>query len=604
MFCFGFKRFCLSALPLFLLPVISAAQSRSANGLEIFIKNCAACHRSNSGTRAPLPEVLQQMPREAIVRALETGLMKQQGASLSADEKNAVAAYLSRARPVEPITKGICPANAAPQAASSASWNGWGAGLDNARFQAADKAGIERDQIQKLKLKWAFGFPEGGTAAQPVAAGGRVFVGSAHGLYALDARSGCMYWMVKTPSGVRAAVSISPDGQTAFFADSSATVYAVSTATGEVKWKTQADSYPSARVTGAPVLAENRLYVPMSSGEEASAINPYYECCKFRGSLVALDALTGKIIWRTYAIPQEPKIVGKNAKGVTVWGPSGAPIWSAPTVDLKRGLVYAATGNNYSEPPDEHSDAIEAFDLKTGKMMWVQQLLKSDRWNLSCLIKIDVANCPPNAGDDYDFGASPILVPTKSGKTMLLVAQKSGDLYALDPDQGGKVIWGDRIAKGGALGGFEWGGAVADGVGYYSISDWRQGEPKAGGGLVAINVEDGKRIWQAPPIAPTPECAGTRGCSAAQIAPVTVIPGVVFSGSMDGHLRAYGSKDGKVFWDFNTARPFETVDQVAAHGGSLNASGPAVAGGMLYMTSGQQQGMPGNVVIALSVDGR
>ena len=591
-----------AVIPLLLVPMLSFAQGRGRNGLQIFITHCAVCHRSNSGTRAPLPEVLQQMPREAIVRALETGLMKQQGASLSAEEKNAVAAFLSRARPAEPITKGLCPANSAPSIASTSRWNGWGASLSNARFQPAEYAGLSRGQVTKLKLKWAFGFPEGGTAAQPVVVGGRVFVGSPHGIYALDAQSGCMYWMLKTLSGVRAAVSVSPDGQTAYFGDNSATVYAVSTAKGEIKWKTQADASSVARITGAPVLAEDRLYVPISSGEEGSAINPYYECCKFRGSLVALDASTGKILWRTYAIPNEPKPVGKNTKGVTIWGPSGAPIWSAPTVDLKRGVVYAATGNNYADPPDQHSDAIEAFDLKTGKMLWAQQMLKSDRWNLACLIKIDVANCPPNAGGDYDFGSSSILVAAKNGKTMLLVAQKSGDIYALDPDQHGKVIWGDRVAKGGALGGLEWGGAVADGVGYYSISDWRQEQPNEGGGLIAIRVEDGKRIWQAPPVAP--ECASTRGCSAAQIAPVTLIPGVVFSGGMDGHLRAYDAKDGKVIWDFNTARSFDTVDQVAAHGGSLNASGPAAVDGTLYLTSGQGQGMPGNVVLALSVDGR
>lgn len=590
-----------AVVPVFLLMAFSQAHAQRGNGLQIFIKNCAVCHRSNSGTRAPLPEVLQQMPRDAIVRALETGLMKQQGASLSAEEKNAVASYLSHARAVEPITKGICPADSSPQGGSPG-WNGWGAGLDNARFQTAARAGLNRDSVTKLKLKWTFGFPEGGTAAQPAVVGGRVFVGSTRGMHALDARSGCMYWMVNTPSGVRAAASVSTDGQTVYFADNNAFVYAVSAAKGEIKWKTQIEKSSLARVTGAPALAGDRLYVGVSSGEEGSAINPYYECCKFRGSLAALNALTGEIVWHTYAIPEEPKRVGENAKGVPRWGPSGAPIWSTPTVDLKRGMVYAATGNNYSDPPDDHSDAIEAFDLKTGKMLWVRQMLKSDRWNLSCLVKIDIANCPPDAGDDYDFGAPVILAPAKNGKTILLAAQKSGDLYALDPDSKGSVIWHQKVAKGGALGGLEWGGAGADGVGYYSISDWRQGQPNEGGGLIAIRTEDGTRVWQAPPIAP--DCASTPGCSAAQIAPVTLIPGVVFSGSMDGHLRAYDSKDGKVIWDFNTARKFETVDQVSAKGGSLNASGPAISDGMLYVTSGQGQGMPGNVVLAFSIDGR
>jgi polyvinyl alcohol dehydrogenase (cytochrome) len=238
--------------------------------------------------------------------------------------------------------------------------------------------------------------------------------------------------------------------------------------------------------------------------------------------------------------------------------------------------------------------------MSDGHIVWSRQMITGDRWNLACLVRIDLANCPPNAGDDYDFGSAPILTSTPEGRPLLIASQKSGDVYALDPDKKGEIVWGQKVAKGGPLGGIEWGGAAADGHAYFPISDWEKSVPNAGGGLVALQVDSGKQIWRAPAI--RPDCIKTPGCSAAQIAPATLIPGVVFSGSMDGHLRAYATANGRVLWDFDTAQPFKTTDGIEAHGGSLNASGAIVAGGMLFVTSGQSQGMPGNVLLAFSAD--
>lgn len=330
-------------------------------------------------------------------------------------------------------------------------------------------------------------------------------------------------------------------------------------------------------------------------------MNPYYPCCRFRGNVVALDADNGKQIWKAYAIPDAPRKTGKNAVGVPTWGPSGAAIWSAPTANIHWHTIYMGTGNNYSNPAGSHSDAIVAFDMDTGRMLWSRQVTPNDRWTIACLKsgKSSRTNCPPDAGDDYDFGTSPILVTLANGRNLILAAQKSGIVYALDPDRKGNVIWKSRVANGGPEGGVEWGGTAGGGRAYFPISDWKQSVPNAGGGPIALNTLTGAEIWRAAPI--HPECAKIPGCSAAQIAPATLIPGVVFSGSVDSHLRAYDTYNGRVIWDFDTTRDFKTTDGIQAHGGLLNKNGPVVAGSMLYVESGNFVGMPENVLLAFSV---
>jgi polyvinyl alcohol dehydrogenase (cytochrome) len=270
---------------------------------------------------------------------------------------------------------------------------------------------------------------------------GRVLIGADKGVYSFDAKSGCIYWVFKQAGSVRAAVAVSDDGKQAMFGDNNAEVFAGDAVTGRLIWRTHVDPNPLATITGAPLLAKDRLFVPISSGEEGSAINPYYECCKFRGNMVAVDVASGRQIWKTYAIPDVAKLIGKNARGVSMWGPSGAPIWASPTADLKRSLVYAATGNNYSDPPEGYSDAIIALAMNDGRVVWSRQLTAGDRWNLACMVHIDLANCPPNAGGDFDFGAAPILTESPDGRAVVLAAQKSGFVYGLDPEQKGSILW-------------------------------------------------------------------------------------------------------------------------------------------------------------------
>jgi len=285
-------------------------------------------------------------------------------------------------------------------------------------------------------------------------------------------------------------------------------------------------------------------------------------------------------------------------------GPSGAGVWSAPTIDIKRHALYVGTGDSYSDPPARTSDGVVAFDLKTGSMLWSQQLTPGDSWNYSCSSP-DKVNCPQTPGQDLDVGSSPILVSLPNGNRLLLVGQKSGVMHALDPDNRGKIVWQTRVGQGGPLGGIVWGSASDEQKIYIPLSDiFVRDRSALTGGLFALEIATGKLVWNTP--APKPACAGKAGCSAAQIAPATLIPGVVFSGSMDGHLRAYSTADGKIVWDFDTLREFESVNGVKTHGGSLSAAGATVAGGMVFVNSGYGSlaGMPGNALLAFAADNK
>jgi polyvinyl alcohol dehydrogenase (cytochrome) len=570
------------------LPTLATAQDAAT----LFVKHCANCHRNASDIRAPLPDVLALMPQQQIIAALESGSMKSQAEGLSPDQRSSLAAYLSKVTAVDVAPDGRCGAGVTPAKLEGA-WNGWGVDLTNTRFQPVP--GVTAADLPKLKLKWALGFPNATVAyGQPTIVGGKLYFGSQNGtVYAVDARSGCIYWTFKAPAGVRTAITV--DGARIYFGDLKANVYAVENATGKLIWQTKVETHPSSRITGAPAFYDGRLYVPVSSVEEPPAQNPQYQCCTFRGSVVALEASTGTQIWKSYAIPDPPGKTRLNAAGTQLMGPAGAAIWSSPTIDVQRKVLYVATGNGYSDPPTRYTDAIIAYDLTTGSMKWSQQMTPNDRWNFACQGK-GHDTCPPDPGGDYDFGASPVLKGS-----LLFAGQKSGIVHALDPDKQGAIVWQTRIGRGSALGGVEWGIAVdAENV-YAPLSDIN-GQGKEMGGMFALRQKDGVKAWQTPPAKPA--CAGKPGCTPAQMAPATMIPGVVFSGSMDGHLRAYESAGGKVIWDFDTLRDFPTVNGVKAKGGSLNATGPTLAGGMMFVNSGYGVlgGMPGNVLLAFGLD--
>jgi len=600
---------CVAASAVLGIPVRASGQAILALGT--FDQRCGTCHTKPADGRTPDRESLSARTPEQILDALTTGSMKANAEGLTDTQKRMLAEFIT-GRPLGAAVSGQasampnrCAARPLGNPLAGRAWNGWGADEGNSRYQPASAARLSADQIPKLKLKWAFGFPNGSSAfGQPAVVGGRIYVGSDNGfVYSLDAATGCVYWSFLASGGVRTAVTIGKSGSryAAYFGDVKANVYAVDAGTGKQVWMKNAESHPLARVTGAPVLHEGRLYVPVASFEEGSGPNPKYECCTFRGSLVAYDAASGEQAWKIYTIPEKPRPTKKNSVGTQLYGPAGAAVWSAPTIDVKKNAIYVATGDAYTSPAAETSDAVMAFDLKTGAPLWTHQFTANDAFLVGCPAGPTTRdNCPESGGPDFDFGNSPILRTLPNGRRALVIGQKSGAAWAIDPDREGALLWQHKVGAGSALGGVEWGSAADDRNGYFAAADGQLGANA--GGLAAINLATGEEVWKATP--PPMDCNG-RPCSQAQSAAITVIPGVVFSGTTTGIMRAYSTMDGKILWEFNTARPFETVNGVAAKGGSLNGPGPVVVDGMLFMNSGYAYlgyGAPGNVLLAFGID--
>jgi polyvinyl alcohol dehydrogenase (cytochrome) len=424
-----------------------------------------------------------------------------------------------------------------------------------------------------------------------------VFLGVDTGnVYSIDAATGCLYWSYQAAGPVRSAVSVGPSGTAgqylAYFGDLKGNVYALNAATGALVWKVAADTHPAARITGAPQLYQNRLYVPVASFEEVTSTDPKYKCCTFRGSVAALDALTGKQVWKTYIIGDQPKVIGKNGKGTERIGPSGGGVWNSPTLDPKRRTLYVGTGDAYTEPAPKTTDAIVAMDMDNGRMLWSVQDTPGDAWVVACIPgQASADNCPKDAGPDYDFGSSPILKTLPNGKSVLIAGQKSGTVWAHDPDAKGVVVWKTRVVEKAPSfqGQITFGGAADDRTAYFGLNS---------GGVIALAVNNGERKWFTPM-----EAAKGRGTG--QDAAVSISPGVLFSGGWDGVLRALSTSDGKILWQFDMLRDFDTVNKVAAKGGSMGSAGPTIAGGLVFVGSGYpgvQNGRPGNVLLAFGAE--
>jgi polyvinyl alcohol dehydrogenase (cytochrome) len=597
-----------------LLALGAKAALAQRSGEAIFAAHCAACHDAppSDENRAPPKAVLAQMSVARIVRTMDFGAMMSLTYMLNRAEREAVARYLGvPGEDRAPPASAFCADRTVrlPRAAGAGDWNGWSPEPANTRFQA--QPGFDAAKVPALRLRWAFAFAGDVNAFAPPAVLGReLFVGSAGGsIYALDARSGCIRWHFQADGPVRTAMVVAPvdpagERHAVLFGDQAGRFYAVSAETGAPLWRATPDAHESAKLTGAPLAHDGVVYVPVASWEESRPLNPAYECCTFRGSVAAYRVADGAKLWQSYLVTETPKEIASGG-GPRHFGPSGAGTWSAPTLDASRRLLYVTTGNNYTGQTP-HSDAVVALALDDGAIAWSRQLTPGDEFNLACNRG---AGCP---GKDYDIGASAVLAKLADGRERLLVGQKSGVVYGLDPARKGEVLWQARVGQGGINGGVLW-GLASDGRNVYAAVsdlgrraradatafDWRGNgvDPAKGGGLTALAIADGARAWYAPPA----KCPAEQAvCSPAQPAAVTAMPGAVFSGAVDGHLRAFSTADGRVLWDFDTARAFDTVNGVPGHGGSLDGAGPVIAGGMLYTTSGYSRngGMPGNVLLA------
>jgi len=583
------------------------------NGIATFQTQCMSCHGHPKVPNAPTPSAIREMTPERIYDSLTTGSMKEQGAKLSEADRRGVAEFMA-SRPIGSSKVGHantmqnqCRTNPAMTDPSRGpSWNGWGNDNSNTRFQSAQVAGLTAEQIPRLKLKWAFGFPAGVTAnAQPTIASGRVFVGSDNGfIYSLDAATGCVYWSFENGAIVRNSLAIGPvSGQgnaryAVFFGDGRANVFAVDAQTGRQLWKTKVDDHFVARITAGSRFYNGRLFVPVSSSEEFRSGHPDYPCCTSRGSVVALDANTGKQVWKAWVVPEEPKPWKTMPNGVTLYKPAGGAVWNSPTIDPVRNAVYFSTGDATTAPPAITTDGVMAVDINTGKLLWSYQATENDVFMGGCNGAVKSDACPQQMGPDADIGNSPILKALPNGKRVLMAGTKGGDVFGLDPDNKGAVVF--RVNVGGVAVGTNrggrasivWGGAVDDQHVYYG---------GGGGGISALRPTNGEIAWNFTAPAPT---AGGRG-PALGAAP-TAIPGVVFQGAGNGTLFALSAADGKIIWQFNTAQPFETVNGVVGAKGGQIASGGAVAvGGMLYIGSGyaiSSGASGGNVLLAFGVE--
>lgn len=601
----------IAALLIALSPAVLGAQQRSGfrAGPPVFQQNCGTCHGTQgstvNGRTAPSITALQDYPPERVYEAMAAGAPHAQVSSLQDAQKRQIAEFLA-GRPMNnnsgdaKTMSNPCASNPAmtPPAASP-SWNGWSPTLQNARFQPAAAAGLTAAQVPSLKLKWAFGVPNATEMfSQPTVVSGRVFFGSDAGyLYSVDAKTGCVYWSFAADAGLRSTPVIAPvrdQGAAAnavYFTDVLTRVYAIDAQTGRLLWKTRAGDHPRAKSSNGLTVADGKVFVGFSSMETTTGAVMTYECCSFRGHVVGLDANTGERLWRTFVISEEPKPRGKNNDGVQLYGPAGGAVWNVPTVDLKRRRVYVGTGNGYTSPAADGTDSVIAFDMDSGKIVWRHQAVKDDAYINNCGATTRGGdNCPETLGPDYDFGGSSMILQTlPDGKEILVAASKGGFSMAFDPDKNGEVLWKTNLAERapGAAGLLVFGGASDGQNVYYGLN-------QPGSVVAAVRLADGSRPWTTTAIA-----ADRRGISAA----LTAIPGVVFSHSSDGTLRALSAADGKVLWEYATAHEYQTVNGVTARGGSFGQAGSTVVSGMVFVGSGySSSGTAGNVMLAFGME--
>ena len=614
------------------LALAQEGATQPANGESVFKTRCKSCHEP-AVERAPARAELAFHTPGDIVTALTTGVMAPMAKGLSRPEIEAVALFLAPGQQLG--ASGVDPmcASNGPIHAGASDWPTLGPDENSSRFQP--NPGIRAADVARLKVKWAFSMQGGG---QPTVVGDWLFITNRGGkFYALDAKTGCVHWAIEdassrnTPMVIRS--SISPSGWATFVGVGKRVVRAFDAQSGKEIWHSESlEDHPASFITGTPVVSGDQIFVPLSSGEEVVAMQPNYSCCTFRGSLAALDLRTGQKQWQTSMITEPMGPTRKNANGVQMQGPAGAPVWASPTVDAKRGLVYVVTGDSYTDAATEGDDAIVALEMKSGKVRWRNQVTTHDNFIVGCSGPVKVANCPTPTGPDFDFGATPVLF--KHGARQILVAgQKSGIVYGVDPENG-RTLWKSAVGAGSPLGGVEWGIGADGKYVFVPISDIGEifdeigvaagarpsPEYKSPGkpGLNALDPFSGKIVWSTPaPIAPC-HYSGDRSkdftkgaCVRAQSAAPGIMPGIVFSGTLDGWFRAYDAASGRIVWEFSTtAQTYSTVNgNQAQPGGGIDGMGPTIAGGMVYTMSGfngaARTGSNGvNVLLAFSVDGK
>ena len=606
------------------LPAGGAEQSPAA----LFEQHCATCH-DRPETKAPARETLQQMPLSRILGAMRVGRMTVQAAALTGPQQEAVASYLATSgdQGAGWIEELACE-HTAPASVRASAQDNWGYGHNNARH--VPESAITPDNVQQLQLQWALAIP-GATEmrSQPVASGGLLYLGTQNGrLLALDQASGCVHWQFRARSSIRTAIVLEETQAgrpTLFFADDLGSVYAVDAVAGELYWRREVSWFPTTINTGTPAYHDNRLLVPLSSYEVAVAGSPSHECCRSHGGVVALAADTGETLWE-YHTTEPAEKTHLNRDGVQMWGPSGASVWTTPTIDAERGVAYIGTGENTSSPATGTSDAVIALDLATGEVRWLFQALAGDAWNSACLL--GGASCPEENGPDFDFGGAIVLTRTPEGRDLVLAGQKSGEVFALDPARKGALVWRHRLSQGTTNGGIHWGMASDGRRVYVPLADPERDIPgyTPRPGVFALDVATGKLLWEHPvsrgcevdpadtpliglaemrrrgdgkPRSPWPDCSWFYGQSAAAL----LAGELVFAGALDGKLRILDADNGNLLRILETRQPYQGINGVAGHGGAIDLSGLRLSGRRLFVLSGYGVfgQVPGNVLLSYAL---
>ena len=581
-------------------------------GRPIYETACASCHEG-AVKKAPHRDMIGLMPPEAILRSMEEGIMQVEASGLTAEERVQVAEFLAGVA-MGTIATTDLPAcgDSVPQPdfGTAPDVINWGLEPTNTRHIPAAKAGLSAEQLPALKPRMAIRFPSANRArSQPTFAGNAILVGSHSGkVYALDQESGCAHWSYQASSEVRTGIvfgRLAGEQEApltvAFFGDLLGHVYAVNASTGEELWRQRADDHPNTTITGTPSLHEGVLYTPVSSLEVNLGLDPYYECCTFRGSVAAYDAATGELLWQTFTIDEPAVVQYQNRAETNMWGPSGAVIWNSPAIDAKRNQLYVATGENMSSPATLTSDAIFAMALDDGAVNWVFQATANDVWNTACDTEND-HSCPPEGGPDFDFGAATMLVTASDGQELVIGGQKSGIVHAVNPDDG-SVVWQTRVGRGGIQGGVHFGMAAAGDRLFVPISDMADGREYPNPdrpGLHALDIRTGEILWSAlnPDV-----CDGRDFCHPGVSQAVTVAGNLVFAGAMDGVLRVHDAETGSVLWELDATKEFTTTTGETTHGGSFGgAAGPIIRNGELAISSGYgiYNHMAGNLLLVLA----
>jgi len=613
-------------------------------GKAIYEQNCGVCHNNPDATKSPALETLQRMRYQMIDYALTQGKMQTQGAALSTTQRTTLIEYLV-GRPVasdEWIADMKCPATSnqatsnqpasnqpasnqansnkrsAPSRNAPVTVGGFGFDLRNQRQLTRAQSGLATRDFARLELAWALAFPKAtAMRSQPAVVGTTLYlpVADAGRVFAIDISqpaAPCLKWSYESQTPLRTSAAfgkLKSGRQVLVFGDLAANVHMIDAESGAAIWQQRVAISEFSLTTGTPVLHEDRVYVPISQYEIGLGGNDNHECCKSHGAVTALDAATGKQLWTAHTMP-DAKPVRDRGDGKPLFGPSGAPIWNSPAIDTKRGVLYVGTGEATSEPAANTTDAILAIDLKDGAIRWSFQATQNDIFLSGCGRNRKGLNCPKDSVfRDVDFGASTLIAKRANGTDVILAGQKSGTLWALDPEQQGKVVWRRDFGEGSPLGGIHWGIAI-DGTRVFAPINRPYGRMTTGEsnlqkpGLNAVSIETGEVLWS---YAPTPDCSGerqkrVRGCSnniGFSGAP-TVVDGAVIAGSLDGFVRAFDAKSGEVLFQFDTTNTFQGVNGVAGSGGAIDNATIVAANGYLFVGSGY--GLfgqtPGNVLLA------